>query len=83
MITKFLGLLSPTFCLASVLANGDISDDILLVINGILECNLEPVDTATLNFNADDGRQLQFQRELLERCYVQDNGAGAAPCGLA
>ena len=74
-ITKFLGLLSPSFCLASVLANGDIADQMLSQIGDVLECNLEPVDPATLAFDADDEQQPQFQHELLEWCYVMDTGS--------
>ena len=35
---------------------------------------LQVVDPATLNFDVEDERELQFQRKLLEECLVRDSG---------
>ena len=73
-ITRFLGLLGPGFCLASTLSNGDIADDLLDGIDTLIERDLVVVDPATLDFDAADERELQFQRQLVELCHVQDSG---------
>ena len=39
-----------------------------------LSRNLQVVDPATLNFDVEDERELQFQRKLLEECLVRDSG---------
>ena len=85
-VTKFLGLLSPSFCSASTLSHGSIADAILEIVKQRIARNLKVVDPATLNFDADDHRELKFQRELLERCHVQDTGpdhSGAPNTGVA
>ena len=73
-ISRFLGLLSPCFCLASVLTQGDTSDSLLDIIDDLIERNLKVVDPAVVHFNAADERELEFQRELLAHCLVQDTG---------
>ena len=85
-ITQFLGLLGPSFCLASTLSHGNTADGLLDGIKEILGRNLDVVDPATLHFDAADERELQFQRELLERCHVQDTGkdrTGKSKVGVA
>ena len=78
-VTKFLGLLGPSFCLASVLADGD---DVIEQSMDLLEKKLEVVDPATIHFSPADKKHLQFQKELLELCLVRDTGPGAdgKPC---
>ena len=73
-ITKFLGLIGPSFCLASTLSHGDSADELLQCINDYIARNLVPRDPADLHFSAADERDLKFQEEMLERCYVQDTG---------
>ena len=57
--------------MASTLSHGDTADDCLDAINGILDRNLLVVNPAELNFDAEDERELHFQRKLLEHCLVQ------------
>ena len=51
--TKWLGLLSPCFCMASCLSHGDISDALLADIDEIIENSLEVRDPATYMMTPD------------------------------
>ena len=64
-ITKFLGVLSPSFCLASCLANGDVADKLYIAICDLLDRNMDVCDPAKLAFDAADERELAFQEVLL------------------
>ena len=72
-ITKFLGVLSPSFCLASCLANGDVADKLYNGICELLDRNLDVKDPALLVFNDADKQELKFQAALLDHCHVQAN----------
>ena len=75
-------MLSPCFCLASCLANGDTADELNESICGLLDRNLQVEDPAKLAFgrSPEDEQKFQaeltFQAELMEQCYVKDNGPG-------
>ena len=75
-MTKFLGLLSPAFCLAATLSHGDTSDQLLELINNYIDRNLHVVDPAKIRFTPTHDRELEFQKAVLEICYVKDTGQG-------
>ena len=68
--TKFLGVLSPTFCMASCLSHGDIADQLLADVDDYIEKNLEVDDPAERPLAPNEEKELQFQEDLLEACYV-------------
>ena len=73
-VTKFLGLLSPAFCLAATLSHGDTSDSLLELINNYIDRNLHVVDPAKIPFAPTHDREIEFQQLVLEICYVKDTG---------
>ena len=76
-ITKFLGVLSPSFCLASCLANGDVADKLYDAICGYLDRNMLIKAPDELDFDAADEEEIAFQEALLEQCHVQPHQDGA------
>ena len=68
--TKFLGVLSPTFCMASCLSHGDIADQLLADVDDYIEKNMEVDDPAERPLAPSEEKELQFQEDLLEACYV-------------
>ena len=70
-VTKFLGLLSPSFCMASCLSDGDVVDDIEVHLSSILSEIVDVRDPAEAIFDAEaDRREKLFARELLDQCFV-------------
>ena len=70
-VTKFLGLLSPSFCMASCLSDGDFLDDMEVHMSATLSDVLDVRDPAEPIFDEDeDRRQKWLARELLEQCYI-------------
>ena len=70
-VTKFLGLLSPSFCMASCLSDGDFLDNMELHLFATLSDILDVRDPAEAIFDEEvDRREKQLARELLEQCYV-------------
>ena len=74
VMTKFLGLLSPSYCLATVLAHGDTADNLMDTIKVYIARNLQVKDPNEVAFDHNDYREIEFQKALLEKCYVKDNG---------
>ena len=77
-VTKFLGLLSPSFCLSSCLSYGDLADDIENNIRTILDDMLVVSDPADVCYSEAEERDVEFAKEMMEQCYVcsahQDQG---------
>ena len=71
-VTKFLGLLSPSFCISSCLSCGDLADDIETNIRAILEEVLVVSDPAEMCYTEEEKRNVEFAKELMEQCYVCD-----------
>ena len=72
-ITKQLGLLSPCFCIASVLKHGDVCDDLQELLESIIPDILDVVDHP-IELDEHEQRQADFADALMEACYV---------CGLS
>ena len=70
-VSLFLGLISPAFCIASLLSWGNLADDLdallLETIEEDLICSPDPPA-----MSASDARQVAFVRALLDECYVND-----------
>ena len=60
-VTKFLGLLSPAFCLAATLSHGDTSDQLMDSISEYIDRNIVVVDLADIRFTPKPARELEFQ----------------------
>ena len=75
-VTKYLGLLSPTFCIASLMAGGDYADDVEKRARAILEETMDVVDPEDIVLDEDGQRQLDFAKELLRQCYVEEPDGG-------
>ena len=72
-VTKFLGLLSPSFCIASCLSQGDLGEEVDTKLRSTLDCVLDVVDPTKLEgLSERDKRLVAFSRELMTDCYVND-----------
>ena len=72
-LLKKLDLISPCFCLASLLTHGDIADGLLEDIDESIEHKLRlirPESTEAI-FNRAEREELEFQAAFLEYCYVR------------
>ena len=70
-------MLSPSFCLASCLANGDVADRLFEAICHLLDENMLIIAPDELEFDEADKAELAFQEALLEQCHVQPHQDGA------
>jgi hypothetical protein len=79
-VTKFLGLLSPSFCIAACLSYGNLAEDIEKNVRGILDEVLVVSDPAEMCYDETEERGVKFSKELMDQCYVcdaaQDQGEG-------
>ena len=82
-ITKKWSLLSPSFCLATQLENGDFHDSlraaVIVVLRKCLHC-VPSVDTAADDYEYGEeeaARLRSFAEELLHICYVQTQSANS------
>ena len=75
-VTKFLGLLSPSFCIASCLSQGDLGEEVEAKLHSTLDCMLDVVDPTELSeregLSERDKRLVAFSQELMTQCYVND-----------
>ena len=72
-VTKFLGLLSPSFCIASCLSQGDLGEEVEAKLPSTLDCMLDVVDpTEREGLSERDKRLVAFSQELMTQCYVND-----------
>ena len=75
-VTKFLGLLSPSFCIASCLAQGDLGEEAEAKLPSTLDGMMDVVDPTELSerggLSERDKRLVAFSQELMAQCYVND-----------
>ena len=81
VLTKLLNLLSPMFCMSSVLADGNINDDTLNNIDELIATYLDVEDPTDPDAGSAVGssaarsrhgkNEIEFQRLLLKNCYVE------------
>jgi hypothetical protein len=72
-VTKYLGLITPCFCISSMLARGDLSQDLEEYLRPVVDKMLDIVDPTTETPAAgqeDQQRHAEFAKELLNLCYV-------------
>ena len=70
---KTLDLLGPCYCLASCLVQGDVADALLDDVDKYIAAKLTIIDPTSPEaaLTAQERRELEFQSELLEYCYVR------------
>ena len=56
--------------MASCLSHGDIADQLLADVDDYIEKNMEVDDPAERPLAPSEEKELQFQEDLLEACYV-------------
>ena len=72
-VTKFLGLLSPSFCIASCISQGDLGEEVDAKLPSTLDCMLDVMDpTEREGLSERDKRLVALSQKLMTQCFAND-----------